>query len=54
MGTPAYMSPEQIAGRLVDSKLTPYEALLRSFSYAERVTAEEHAQAKAALERAVE
>ena len=36
------------------AELTPYEALLRSFSYAERVTAEEHAQAKAALERAVE
>ncbi len=35
------------------SQLTPYEALLRSFSYAERVTAEEHAEAKAALEQAV-
>ena len=35
-------------------QLTPYEALLRSFSYAERVTAEEHAEAKAALERAVQ
>jgi TolB-like protein/Tfp pilus assembly protein PilF len=34
--------------------LTPYEALLRSFSYAERVTAEEHVAAKAALKRAVE
>ena len=34
--------------------LTPYEALLRSFSYAERVTAEEHIAAKAALKRAVE
>ncbi len=35
-------------------ELSPYEALLRSFSYAERVTAAEHAQAKAGLERAVE
>jgi TolB-like protein/Flp pilus assembly protein TadD len=33
--------------------LTPYEALLRSFSYAERVTAEEHIAAMAALKRAV-
>jgi TolB-like protein/Tfp pilus assembly protein PilF/predicted ATPase/class 3 adenylate cyclase len=33
-------------------RLTPYEALLRSFSYVARVTAEEHAKAKAALERA--
>jgi TolB-like protein len=36
------------------AELTPYEALLRSFSYAERVTAEEHADAKAALEQAVQ
>ncbi len=35
-------------------QLSPYEALLRSFSYAERVTAAEHAEAKAGLERAVE
>jgi tetratricopeptide (TPR) repeat protein len=34
--------------------LTPYEALLRSFSYVERVTAEEHAETRSALERAVE
>ena len=38
-------SPEQ---------LTPYEAVLRSFSYAERLTSDEHAIARAALERAVE
>jgi tetratricopeptide (TPR) repeat protein len=31
--------------------LTPYEAVLRGFSYAERVTAEEHAVARASLER---
>jgi adenylate cyclase len=35
-------------------QLSPYEALLRSFSYAERVTAEEHAEAKDGLARAVE
>jgi tetratricopeptide (TPR) repeat protein len=34
--------------------LSPDEALLRSLSYAERVTAEEHAEAKAGLERAVQ
>ena len=36
------------------AELTPYEALLRSFSYAEHVTSEEHSQAKLALERAVQ
>ena len=35
-------------------QLSPYEALLRSFGYYERVTAEEHAAARSALERAVE
>jgi TolB-like protein/Tfp pilus assembly protein PilF len=35
-------------------QLTPYEALLRSFSYYERLTAEEHAAATAALEYAVQ
>ncbi len=44
----------QIVRSKAIAELTPYEALLRSFSYAERVTPEEHAQAKAALERAVE
>ena len=34
--------------------LTPYEAVLRSFSYAERISAEEHKIARDALERAVE
>ena len=38
-------SPEQ---------LTPYEAVLRGFSYAERVSPEEHAVARDALERAVQ
>ncbi len=37
-------SPEQ---------LSPYEAVLRCFSYAERLSAEEHAVARDALERAV-
>ena len=44
--------------RSVQSKetdqLTPYEALLRSFSYVERVTVDEHVEAKIALERAVQ
>ena len=35
-------------------QLSPYEALLRSLSYAERVTAGEHAEAKMGLERAVQ
>ncbi len=34
--------------------LTPYEAVLRGFSYAERISPEEHAVARAALERAVQ
>ena len=35
-------------------QLTPYEAVLRSFSYMRRVNAENHAAARDALERAVE
>ncbi len=35
-------------------QLSPYEALLRSFGYVERLTAEEHAAARAGLEQAVE
>jgi tetratricopeptide (TPR) repeat protein len=35
-------------------KLSPYEAVLRSFSYHERLTPEEHAAARASLERAVQ
>ena len=35
-------------------QLSPYEAVLRSFGYYERVNAEEHAVARAALERAVQ
>jgi TolB-like protein len=35
-------------------ELTPYEAVLRGFNYAERVSPEEHLAARTALERAVE
>jgi TolB-like protein/Tfp pilus assembly protein PilF len=35
-------------------QLSPYEAVLRCFGYSERMTAEEHAAARAGLERAVE
>ena len=35
-------------------QLSPYEAVLRCFSYAERVSPEEHAIARSVLERAVE
>jgi TolB-like protein len=35
------------------SKLSPYEAVLRSFAHFQRVSAEEHAPARVALERAV-
>jgi serine/threonine protein kinase len=35
-------------------KLTPYEALLRSFGHHQRLTAAEHAMARAVLERAVQ
>ena len=47
-------SMSQAVRRKPTDELTAYEALLRSFSYVERVTAEEHAEAKAALERAVQ
>ncbi len=36
------------------SKLSPYEAVLRSFCYHERITAVEHAAARAGLEQAVQ
>jgi TolB-like protein len=35
-------------------RLSPYEAVLRSFAHFQRVSAEEHAPARAALERAVQ
>jgi serine/threonine protein kinase/tetratricopeptide (TPR) repeat protein len=36
------------------SQLSPYEALMRGFGYHHRLTPDEHAEARAALERAVE
>jgi TolB-like protein len=36
------------------ARLSPYEAVLRSFAHFQRVTAEEHAPARKALERAVQ
>ena len=36
------------------AKLSPYEAVIRSFAHFQRVSAEEHAAARAALERAVQ
>ena len=44
---------EALRSRRTDH-LTPYEAVLRSFGYRQRRTAEEHAIARAALERAVQ
>ena len=44
---------EAVRGKDPD-KLSPYEAVLRSFSYHERLTPEEHAAARASLERAVQ
>ena len=44
---------EAIRGKSPE-QLSPYEAVLRSFSYAERITPEEHAVARAGLERAVQ
>jgi serine/threonine protein kinase len=52
-GILAHSMSEALRSRARD-QLTPYEALLRSFSYWERLTAEEHAAARAALEHAVE
>jgi serine/threonine protein kinase len=52
-GILAHSMSEALRSRAPD-QLTPYEAVLRSFSYWERLTAEEHAAARAALEHAVE
>lgn len=43
---------QAVRGKPID-QLTPYEALLRSFTYAERVSANEHATAMQALESAL-
>jgi TolB-like protein/Tfp pilus assembly protein PilF len=40
--------------RKSEDKLTPHEAVLRAFSYFERINAEEHASVRRILERAVE
>jgi serine/threonine protein kinase/tetratricopeptide (TPR) repeat protein len=47
-------SMSEVVSRRDPQQLTPYEALLRSFNYYARFTPEEHAGARAALERAVE
>ena len=52
-GILAHSMSKALRSRAPD-QLTPYEALLRSFSYWERLTAEDHAAARAALEHAVE
>jgi TolB-like protein/Tfp pilus assembly protein PilF len=44
---------ESVRGKNPD-ELSPYEAVLRGFSYAERISPKEHSIARAALERAVE
>src|ERR1017187_2868897 len=52
-GVLAHTMGELLRSRTPD-QLTPYEAVLRSFAYPQRINAEEHALARAALERAVE
>jgi serine/threonine protein kinase len=47
-------SMSEVVSRRDPQQLTPYEALLRSFTYYARFTPEEHAGARAALERALE
>jgi tetratricopeptide (TPR) repeat protein len=51
-GILAHTLSQSIRGKSSE-ELTPYEAVLRSFSYSERLTPEEHAVSRAALERAV-
>jgi eukaryotic-like serine/threonine-protein kinase len=48
-----YSMSETLRGRTAED-LSPYEAVLRSFGYLRRITAEEHAAVRAALEYAVE
>jgi serine/threonine-protein kinase len=52
-GVLAQTMGESLRNRTPD-QLTPYEAVLRSFAYLQRINAEEHALARSALERAVE
>jgi serine/threonine protein kinase/tetratricopeptide (TPR) repeat protein len=52
-GVLCHTMSEALRGKVPD-QLTPYEAVLRSFAYLQRVEPAEHALARAALERAVE
>ena len=52
-GVLAHSMGELLRSRPQDA-LTPYEAVLRSFAYLQRISLEEHALARTALERAVE
>lgn len=52
-GVLAQTMSEALRSRAPD-QLSPYEALLRSFAYFQRIDPEEHALVRAALERAVE
>ena len=49
-GVLPYAMSEALRGRLPDD-LSPYEAVLRSFSYFRRLTSQEHAETRAILER---
>ena len=52
-GVLAQSMSESLRSRPPD-RLTPYEAVLRSFAYLQRLSEEEHALARASLERALE
>lgn len=52
-GVLPHIMSEALRSRAPD-QLTPYEALLRSFAYFQRISAEEHAVVRAALEHAVQ
>ncbi|HVT45400.1 MAG TPA: protein kinase, partial [Thermoanaerobaculia bacterium] len=52
-GVLPHMMSEALRGRRPE-ELTPYEAVLRSFGYLERLNAEEHAEVRAGLEQALE
>jgi TolB-like protein len=51
-GVLAQTMGESLRDRAPD-QMTPYEAVLRSFAYVQRINAEDHALSRAALERAV-
>jgi TolB-like protein len=52
-GVLCHIMSEPLRARAAD-QLTPYEAVLRSFAYLQRVSPEDHAAARVALEHAVE